>query len=420
MVKCKNENCNKRAMYNKSNETKGKYCKSHMENGMTNVVDKKCVYDGCRSQPSCNYPQFKNGIYCAKHKLHGMINVVTKKCLYNSCNTISLYNYPNNSKRLYCNIHKLEGMINVVDNRCEYENCNITPVFNFPNEKSGKYCNQHKLDGMINIKCRKCTYNGCYKQPRYNYPNEKSGKYCNTHKLDDMIDVVSKRCAYPLCDVRPSYNYPDKKSGKYCITHKFDDMIDIINFKKMCKTPHCETRCIKKYKGYCMRCFLFMFPNEKNARNYKTKEVAVADIIKERFSYYDITCDKTIQDGCSKYRPDIIIDLGYQVIIIEVDETQHKNYSCENKRMMTLSQDSNHRPMIMIRFNPDAYHNGTKKITSCWGIDGNGMCVVKKTKQKEWQQRCDMLCERITHWTKEENKSTKTIHVEQLFYDMQI
>ena len=46
------------------------------------------------------------------------------------------------------------------------------------------------------------------------------------------------------------------------------------------------------------------------------------------------------------------------------------------------------------------------------------MCVVKKTKQKEWKQRCDMLCERITYWTKEENKSEKTIHVEHLFYDI--
>lgn len=45
---------------------------------------------------------------------------------------------------------------------------------------------------------------------------------------------------------------------------------------------------------------------------------------------------------CSKRRPDILIDLETHLIIIEVDENQHKGYSCENKRIMEISQDLGH------------------------------------------------------------------------------
>ena len=54
-----------------------------------------------------------------------------------------------------------------------------------------------------------------------------------------------------------------------------------------------------------------------------------------------------------------------QIIIVEIDEYQHENitYSCENKRIMEISQDLGHRPIIFIRFNPDEYLlNGLKTI----------------------------------------------------------
>lgn len=36
---------------------------------------------------------------------------------------------------------------------------------------------------------------------------------------------------------------------------------------------------------------------------------------------------------------------------------------------MQLSQDVGHRPIIFIRFNPDEYNVGEKRITSYWGIN---------------------------------------------------
>jgi len=62
----------------------------------------------------------------------------------------------------------------------------------------------------------------------------------------------------------------------------------------------------------------------------------------------------------------MLLDLGYHVIIVEVDENQHKKYdcSCSNKRIMELSQDVNHRPIVFIRINTDEYlsQSGEKKL----------------------------------------------------------
>jgi len=105
------------------------------------------------------------------------------------------------------------------------------------------------------------------------------------------------------------------------------------------------------------------------------------------------------------------LDLGYQVLIIEIDENQHIDYdcSCENKRIMELSQDVGHRPIVFIRFNPDDYQKDGKNITSCWGINKNGICIVKPSKKNEWTQRLNTLGEHITYWINPENVTNKTI-----------
>ncbi len=130
--------------------------------------------------------------------------------------------------------------------------------------------------------------------------------------------------------------------------------------------------------------------------------------------------DKKIQDGCSRRRPDLFLDLGYQVVIVEIDENQHIDYdcSCENKRLMELSLDVNHRPIVFIRFNPDEYTQNEVKTTSCWGINKKGLCVVKKTKKKEWKERLVSLEELIKYWINPDNTTGKTVEVIQLFYNL--
>ena len=233
-----------------------------------------------------------------------------------------------------------------------------------------------------------------------------------------MIDVKHKTCIYEGCDTRPSYNLAGEKRGIYCDKHRLVDMIDVVS--KSCKSEWCQTiPHFNKYDGYCLRCFIYLFPDKPVSRNYKTKEYSVVEFIKTKFHHFDFVADKIVSGGCSRRRPDLLLDLLYQIIIIEVDENQHQDYdcTCENKRVMELSQDLGHRPIVFIRFNPDDYKKDRKNITSCWGCDKNGICVVKKSKQKEWLERLNTLEDQIKYWTDPENMTDKTIEIIHLFYD---
>jgi hypothetical protein len=163
-----------------------------------------------------------------------------------------------------------------------------------------------------------------------------------------------------------------------------------------------------------------MFPDKPVSRNYKTKEYSVVEFVKSRYPDVQWIADKIVHGGCSKRRPDLLLDLGYQILIVEIDENQHIDYdcSCENKRIMELSQDLGHRPIVFIRFNPDEYTNNGIKTTSCWGLDKRGMCVIKKSKKNEWTHRLQQLAEQIEYWTNPANQTSKTVEVIQLFYDI--
>jgi len=160
---------------------------------------------------------------------------------------------------------------------------------------------------------------------------------------------------------------------------------------------------------------MHLFPDKPVTRNYKTKEYSVVDYVKTNYSHPWIA-DK-ITGGCSRRRPDLLLDLIDQVLIVEIDENQHVDYdcSCENKRIMELSQDLAHRPIVFIRFNPDDYNCGDIKVTSCWGTDQKGLCVVKKSKKVEWKHRLNVLGEIIHYWLI--HKTDKTVEIIHLFYD---
>lgn len=186
------------------------------------------------------------------------------------------------------------------------------------------------------------------------------------------------KCKNTECQKCASYGLELKKP-LYCTTHKEQNMFIVTtqlcqgeNCKKYCITPFCETSVLPKYEGYCLRCFVNTHPEKPNARNYKTKEKTVVDEVLKSFPQFTWTADKRVQDGCSRRRPDLFLDMGSHVIIVEIDENQHTDYdcSCENKRLMEISQDIGHRPVIFIRFNPDDYIDTTgAKIRSCFASD---------------------------------------------------
>ena len=249
----------------------------------------------------------------------------------------------------------------------------------------------------------------------YNYDGLPA-QYCTKHRLEGMVNVVAKRCADERCEgTRPSFNFPGSKEGVYCYEHKKPGMVNVVD--KLCISDWCDTQSSKKYDWYCVHCYAHLFPDKPISKNYKTKEKTVVDFVKTEFPEQDWIWNRRIQDGCSRRQPDLILDLGFQVVIIEVDENQHRNgYSCENKRVMELSLDVGHRPIVFIRFNPDSYKTSGKVVKSCWGMNNKThTCRVNPGKKQEWSDRLDKLCETIEYWAN--TQTLKTVETVHLFYD---
>jgi hypothetical protein len=383
---------------------------------MVDVKHKKCIHQNCNIRPAFNNEGEKKALYCTIHKVEGMINIKSKNCIHQDCKKIPVFNNEDEKKGLYCAKHKVEGMVDVKSKTCIHQDCKKQALFNNEGNKKALYCSKHKKYGMVNVKSNTCL--DCNKQPSFNNEGETKGLYCVTHKNEGMVDIINKKCIHPNCKKKQSFNNEGETKGLYCVTHKIEGMINIIS--KRCKTYLCSTFVSNKYDGYCLRCFIHLFPEKPVSRNYKTKEYAVIEYIKTNFPNYIWIADKIVNGGCSKRRPDLLLDLGYQVIIVEVDENQHIDYdcSCENKRIMELSQDVGHRPIVFIRFNPDDYENNGINVTSCWGNNKNGICVVKKSKKEEWVQRLNTLEEHMNYWINPINSTNKTVETIQLFYDV--
>jgi hypothetical protein len=414
---CKEQGCVKRPSFNIKGEMRTLYCYEHKKEGMINIIHKTCIHEGCTKIPTYNIKGEKKALYCSQHKLETMIDIMHKTCIYENCIVRPNFNTEGETKALYCSEHKLEGMIDILNKKCIFPHCNTIPTYNIKGDKKALYCSQHKLDGMVDVISKTCLHNGCIVRPTYNIKGQTKALYCSQHKTEEMVDVLNPKCIFQYCNKQPIYNIEGQIKPLYCSQHKTENMVNVK--QKTCKTYLCSTQVQQKYDGYCLFCYMHLFPDKPVLNNYKTKEFAVVEFVKNKFLDLSWIADKKIKDGFSKRRPDLLLDLGYQIVIIEVDENQHIDYdcSCENKRIMELSQDLGHRPIVFIRFNPDDYKEDGKNITSCWGQNKKGICVVKKTKNNEWSERLNVLEQHINYWINPSNKTNKTIEIIQLYYD---
>ena len=414
------EKCTKSALYNLLGKVPA-FCKAHKSEEMVDVFSKRCEYvsdsgDCCKKTVSWGYADKKKKVRCAEHKLDGMLDLKHPSCQEPNCPNSRSYGFPNEKCATHCSEHKKEGMINVKHKKCE--SCGQIPSYNFDGESTARFCKEHQLRGMVDVTHIRCEFKGCLHRPLYNINGGKP-RFCFDHKLPEMNDVSNKKCEFDGCVRWPAYNIFTETKPKFCSNHKTNEMVYVAG-KNCISGSWCPNKVHNNsYEGYCLRCFVNLFPDKPNVRNYKTKEKAVVDFILEYFSNMTWISDKKVQDGCSRRRPDLLLDLGYQVIIIEIDENQHIDYdcSCENKRLMELSQDVGHRNIIFIRFNPDDYINRDgEKIKSCWRINKqNGILIVSAKDMKIWKMRLECLHSQVQYWL--DNKSDKMIQTIQLFYD---
>jgi hypothetical protein len=113
-------------------------------------------------------------------------------------------------------------------------------------------------------------------------------------------------------------------------------------------------------------------PNDPRIRNYKTREQAFMVPLKEKYS--TMVLDTIICGGCSRRRPDGLLDCGTHSIIVEIDEDQHSGYDqlCDNRRTMEIFRDLGSRPIVFIRLNPDSYKKNNKRIGGTFSTSRNG------------------------------------------------
>lgn len=423
------------------NNGKPEYCSIHSPDDAIDITHKKCENIDCTKHASCGIEGTRHVQFCAEHCPKNMINLTSYRCIFvdekteEKCNTMASFNNLGETIRLYCVKHKITGMIDIsnINSLCKTDKvvCPKRATFNKKGEKNALFCKTHASPGMVNVldkrKCEKCND----KRPLYNFAGEVKGRFCLKDKEKGMINIFAKKCE--KCHKNPIFNKIGFKNGIRCIDHKDDDMIDIRH--KRCKTPLCLTRANKKFDMHCFYCFVNLFPNDERVRNYKTKEKAVADFIKLTYPDLNWIEDKIIKNGCSRRRPDLLLDTLYdaehamtaastnttesndQIIIIEIDENEHSYYEtiCENRRLMELSQDLNHRPLVVIKFNPDKYKKNGKNIPSCWEIDKTtSLSVIRKSKKIEWEFRLNELKKEIDKWIF--NKTDKMLKIIKLFY----
>lgn len=304
-------------------------------------------------------------IYCKEHKKDGMLNIKDPLCF---CNKGKPTFNIEGVKAAYCKNCKFPGMINVASKKCI--DCKIRkPSFNIPG-KAPDYCGEcsKKYNGMVNVNNKKCAHvlgsgKQCENNPLFNLPGKKGGIYCSSHAPNGYIDAFHSKCIYKDgCTNAPSYNYKGQKELLYCSTHSLDGMIDVKHpLCKLCQLIYINES--SNYDGMCVSCYSFTNPDEPVVRNFLVKEKFIVNYFKSTHPEYTWKYNKFI-NTCAKYRPDLLLDIGSHVVIIEIDEHQHdaQNYKdCDLKRSLDILSEIA-RPLIMLRINPDKYvsKDGTK------------------------------------------------------------
>jgi hypothetical protein len=268
------------------------------------------------------------------------------------------------------------------------------------------------------LECGRC--NKTFSNKYHRKTHEIKCSHINNHRLLKILEekiekiqlFIHRRQETPICINSIKIKCNHGKDKKYC---------KICGGSQLCKSTFCETCKNKKYNGYCVRCYIHLFPDVPISRNYKTKEYAVLEFIKENYPEHTWINDKVIDGGCSKKRPDIFLDLLTHSIIIEIDEYQHRDYdNCELTRINLLFEDLGDRHIVFIRFNPDDYlDKDNNKITSCWGIDKNGLTCVKKSKKDEWEYRLNTLKVKVDEMMTIDNIDiSNPITTINIFYDI--
>ena len=173
-----------------------------------------------------------------------------------------------------------------------------------------------------------------------------------------MTDVLSAKCIFPGCNI----NRDRGRGHQYCANH---------DTAPRQKTRVRENKVANAIRGWDLPPWTSW-----------NKQIAGTD-----------------KDVCGRYRPDFVWELPGHVVIGEVDEFQHgyPGYECENKRMLDVWNSYGGMPVVMLRWNPDAFKLG--------GI----------TRKVSWEKRLQLFKEMLIKCLASPGPHLFTVH--RLFYD---
>ena len=382
---CEHAGCATKPMYGEKGKP-SRFCARHKLEGMCSRG--ACEYEDCHIQASCNYPYESKRVRCSTHKLEGMVNISIQRCRAPGCSTCASFGLKGHSPT-HCTKHKEEGMTNLISKYCEHDGCDIYASFAFKGEKP-RFCQTHAEDGMIGVTSRGCTREGCESTSRnYDVPGGK-GILCAAHKEPGMIDVKTRRCEE--CASIAQVGKPGSQRS-HCSKHRKPGMISLPRARCLvCRKPafygvnyiprRCEAHKTDEdqtlIERECVSCKLIMVLNKDDKcefcvpHTFETNRLAKQNALMSYLDYYGLTgesTDKVVNQGeCGRERPDRVFDFGDKIVILECDEHQHKDRqcSCEQTRMVNISQGYGGVPVYFIRWNPDPYAPGidTKKQES--------------------------------------------------------
>ena len=351
--------------------------------------------------------------------VHSLIKNECKKCKYNCIHNKLKYGCKECGGTSICIHNKLKS-------RCK--ECGGSQICIHMREKSRcKECGGTSIciHNKRKSRCKECggTSICIHNKDKYRCRDCRGNAIC----IHNRLKYCCRDCGGSEICIHNKFKQICKECGgsSICIHDKIKSHCKECGGSQLCNSTFCETRknTNKKYNGYCARCYIHLFPDEPISRNYKTKEYAVLEFIRNNYTEHTWINDKIIEGGCSKKRPDIFLDLMTHNIIIEIDENQHKSYdNCELKRINLLFEDLGDRHIVFIRFNPDDYlDKDNNKITSCWSIDRNGLSSVKKSKKNEWEYRLNTLKNTVDEILHIDNiEISNPITYINLFYDEEI
>lgn len=374
---CIVEDCTRAAIYGINNEMK--YCKEHKSKEMTYLVkQRRC--DECGAVAVFGKIGEKT-TKCPIHKTAEMFNLRIKYCIHEGCLTSASYNYVNETTKLFCHEHMLPNMENKNSNKKSCIECGGYAKYGELNGKPVR-CKEHRKENDINIITigRICKYEGCNKIASFNFIDKPGVVFCSSHKDPQMIcKQFAKKCQEDKCKELATFGIKDKYV-QFCQKHAKIEMIDLIK-ENRCSILHCgkDYAFIKddiKYcsfhnpiskdmviiKRLCKYCDIeeesdYICNECSKIRN--KKEDAIVKYLQRTIDTPFIHDSDKMLNGCSRRRPDVYFELKMHVVIVEIDENQHKLYEniCECARINEIVNGVGGLPITFIRFNPDIIKN---------------------------------------------------------------